>query len=421
VVGIQRFLVNRDVPEKYRNNFLHLFLDIAWFGVLNGSAINFLNVYVTRLGATPFQIGLLSATSAVVNLLFAIPAAHWLEKRSIGKAVFWTSIFYRIGFLLWVPLPWLFDAPTQTWALIGLALLMGIPLTALGVGVNVMFATAVPTQYRAYVAGTRNVLLSITFMLTSLGCGILLDRVAYPLNYQIVFLIGAIGGGMSSLHLYKVRPLREDTARETPSNTLVESTDSANQPSKSWFSSLRTDIWKTPFKITLLLFLGFHLAQYLAVPLFPIYNVRNLQLTDQNIGIGTALFYLTVLLASTQLARIVKRAGHKNVTGWGVAGLSIYPIGLAFSTVVWQYYLVSVAGGLFWGLIAGASANYLLEKTPVNDRPSHLAWYTVILNIAVLTGSLMGPFFTDAIGIVSALVLAGFLRLFAGMAILKWG
>jgi MFS family permease len=421
VVGIQRFLVNRDVPEKYRNNFLHLFLDIAWFGVLSGSAINFLNIYVTRLGATPLQIGLLSATTAVVNLLFAIPAAHWLEKRSIGKAVFWTSIFYRIGFLLWVPLPWLFDASTQTWALIGLALLMGIPLTALGVGFNVIFATAVPVQYRAYVAGTRNVLLSIAFMLTSLGCGILLDRVAYPLNYQIVFLIGALGGGMSSFHLYHVRPFKEDSAKEVLPSPQPESTVLPKKHSNSWFSSLRTDIWKTPFKITLLLFLGFHLAQYLAVPLFPVYNVRNLQLTDQNIGTGTALFYLTVLLASTQLARIVKRAGHKNVTGWGVAGLSIYPIALAFSTVVWQYYLVSAVGGLIWALIAGASANYLLEKIPVHDRPSHLAWYTVILNLAVLTGSLTGPIFADFIGIVSALVLAGFLRLIAGMAILKWG
>jgi MFS family permease len=315
----------------------------------------------------------------------------------------------------------LFDAPTQTWALIGLALLMGIPLTALGVGFNVMFATAVPTQYRAYVAGTRNVLLSITFMVTSLGCGILLDRVAYPLNYQIVFLIGAIGGGMSSLHLYKVRPLKEDTGRETPPTSQIESTDGPDQPSKSWFSSLRTDLWKTPFKITLILFLGFHLAQYLAVPLFPVYNVRNLQLTDQNIGTGTALFYLTVLLASTQLARIVKHAGHKNITGLGVAGLSIYPIALAFSTLVWQYYLVSAVGGLIWALVAGASANYLLEKIPINDRPSHLAWYTVILNLAVLTGSLIGPLFADVMGIVSALVLAGILRLFAGMAILKWG
>ena len=420
MVELQRILVNKDVPEKYRNNFLHLFLDIAWFGILSGSAINFLNIYVTRLGATPFQVGLLSATTAVVNLLFAIPAAHWLESRSIGKAVFWTSIFYRIGFLLWVPLPILFDASTQSWALISLALLMGIPLTALGVGFNVLFAASVPPAYRAYVAGRRNVLLSVTFMLTSLGCGILLDKVAYPTNYQIVFLIGAIGGGMSSLHLYFVRPFKEDLAPATEPPQRMD-LPAHKKASSSMLSLLRTDIWSTPFKITLLLFLGFHLAQYLALPLFPIYNVRNLQLTDENIGTGTAIFYFCVLLASTQLSQIVRRLGHKNVTGLGVAGMSFYPIALAFSTLVWQFYMVSAVGGLIWALVAGASANYLLEKIPENDRPSHLAWYTVILNFAVLAGSLAGPVISDSIGLVYALILAGILRLVAGLAILKRG
>jgi len=181
------------------------------------------------------------------------------------------------------------------------------------------------------------------------------------------------------------------------------------------------DIWKTPFKITLLLLLGFHLAQYLAIPLFPIYNVRYLKLTDQNIGTGTALFYLAVLIFSTQLNRMVRRLGHKNVTGWGVVGMSIYPIGLAMSTLVWQYYLVSLIGGVVWALVAGAQANYLLEKVPEHDRPSHLAWYTVVLNLAVLIGSLAGPVFSNSIGIVSALVFIGVLRLISGMAIFKWG
>jgi MFS family permease len=170
-----------------------------------------------------------------------------------------------------------------------------------------------------------------------------------------------------------------------------------------------------------LLFLGFHLAQYLAIPLFPVYNVRILQLTDENIGIGTALFYLTVLIGSMQLVRIVRRIGHKNVTGWGVVGLCLYPILLALSSFVWQYYAVSAIGGFIWALVAGGYANYLLEKVPENDRPAHLAWYTVVLNIAVLVGSLTGPVISNVIGLVAALILAGVLRFIAGMAILKWG
>ena len=67
------------VPELYRANFLHLYLDIGWYGVLSGSAINFLNIYATRIGATGLQIGLLGAMPAAVNLVLAIPAGRWLQ------------------------------------------------------------------------------------------------------------------------------------------------------------------------------------------------------------------------------------------------------------------------------------------------------------------------------------------------------
>ena len=60
------------VPPKYWFSFLHLFLDIGWYEVLSGSAINFLNIYAARLGATGFQIGLTDTMSAVVSLLLAV-------------------------------------------------------------------------------------------------------------------------------------------------------------------------------------------------------------------------------------------------------------------------------------------------------------------------------------------------------------
>jgi hypothetical protein len=52
-----RIFKHNDIPKEYRSNFLHFYLDIGWFGVLSGSAVNFINVYATRLGATGFQIG----------------------------------------------------------------------------------------------------------------------------------------------------------------------------------------------------------------------------------------------------------------------------------------------------------------------------------------------------------------------------
>jgi predicted MFS family arabinose efflux permease len=63
----------------------------------------------------------------------------------------------------------------------------------------------------------------------------------------------------------------------------------------------------------------------------------------------------------------------------------------------------------------------MLERIPPADRPSHLAWYTIVLNMAILTGSLGGSAIADNIGLVSALLLFSILRILAGLYILKWG
>ena len=411
-----RIFKHNEIPRQYRANFLHFYLDIGWFGVLSGSAVNFINVYAARLGATGFQIGLIGAVSAVVSLLIAIPAGRWIEKRNTGRAVFWASVVYRVGFFLWIPLPWLFNEQGQIWALILLTFLMAIPLTPLAVGFSALFAEAVPTEWRAHVAGVRNIVLSVAFMASSLLSGYILEHVTFPTGYQIVFGIGAFGAAMSSLHLYFIKSLQTDSR---PHPTKPEPVPV--KPGDSPLHALRLDIWKSRFRNVLLGLFAFHVAQYLALPIFPIYNVRVLELNDNQIGIGTALFYLTVLLGSTQLGAVVKKIGHKALTGWSVASLAAYPFILSLSTEVWQYYFVSLIGGLGFSMVSGSYANYMLENIPADDRPTHLAWYNIILNAAILIGSLAGPVMADWVGLSTALVLIAALRFLAGLSILRWG
>jgi MFS family permease len=420
VYYIRRFFFPPSIPNEYRPNFIHLYLDIGWFGILSGSAINFLNVYATRLGATGLQIGLLSSIAAAVSLALAIPAGRWLETRDINAAVFRASVWYRLGYLLWVPLPWLFSDQAQVWALIVIALLMAIPLTPLAVGFNAVFAAAVPAQWRAHVAGVRNVAFSIAYMLSSLGSGYLLEILPFPVGYQIVFAIGFLGAILSSLHLYFIRPLQRTSVRLPPRPTPAP-IKKALAPREQLQTAIRFDIWKTRFRNTLLVFFAFHLAQYLALPLFPLFQVRELHLSDDQIGLGTALFYLMVLLGSTRFNEVVRNLGHHIVTGVSVAGLGIYPLMLALSRNPVDFYVTSILGGLNLALLIGSYANYLLEEIPIEDRTAHLAWYNVILNAAILIGSLTGPLISNAIGLAAALILVALLRFFSGLAILKWG
>ncbi len=109
------------------------------------------------------------------------------------------------------------------------------------------------------------------------------------------------------------------------------------------------------------------------------------------------------------------------MTGWGVAGMAAYPIMLAFATSVWQFYVLSFLGGFLFAMVNGAYANYMLENIPADDRPSHLAWYTIAFNLAVLVSSIIGPLSADLIGLSQALILFGVLRIVAGVYLLKWG
>lgn len=435
MTSITNLLRQHAVPEQHRANFLHLYLDIAWFGVLNASTLSFISVYVVRIGATAFQVGLMSAIPAVLAIVLSIPAGWWLRNQAVDRVTYLTSVLFRMFYLLWIPLPILFPEPAQVQFVLAVTFLMSVPGTALAVGFNALFADAVPPEWRGQVVGIRNALLAVSFILTSLFCGVILDRVSFPYNYQIVFALGFLGSVMSSYHLYKIRltgekPLRvERTLGDLamPGVTRILGDAIRSGVALRFLTRLRTlrpprfSTLRGPFGRVLLLLFAFHLTQHLAIPLFPIYWVDRLHLPDQTLSLGNALFYGTVFLGSTQLARLTQHWGHYRITVAGTLLMAAYPSLTAMTQDVTLYLITSIIGGLAWALAGGALGNYLLDKIPADERPGHLAWYIVISNSSILLGSLGGPLLSQLIGLVPALVLIAFGRLMSALAIWRWG
>lgn len=427
---------NRPVPAAYRGNFRHLYLDIAWFGVLAASAASFVAVYAARQGASAFQIGLLSAGPAVMNLTFTLPAGRWLERQAVDAAVSWAAVFHRIFYLVWVPLPLLLGAQGQIWALVGTTLLMSIPGTALAVGFNALFAEAVPPEWRGHVAGVRNALLSITFVVVSLLCGYILDAVPFPNGYLIVFGIGFLGAAMSTLHLWFVVPRPNGQVPRRVGRSLgdlawpgrLRLLPDSPRPSVALRFLARgsgrptgpPDVLRSPFGRLLAVLFAFYVTVHLAVPLFPLHWVQNLALGDREIAYGTAVFYGSVFVCSTQLDRLVRRLGNQRVTAVGGMVMALYPVFMALAEGPGLFLVGSAAGGLGWSLVSGALTNYVLEKIPGNRRPAYLAWYNLALNAALLLGSLTGPLVGSLLGLPTALLVFAALRVVSAAGILFW-
>ena len=433
--SFSQFFKQSAVPDQHRANFFHLYLDIAWFGVLNASALSFVSVYIVRIGATAFQVGLMNAIPAITAILLAIPSGWWLRNQPVDRATFWSSVIFRFFYVVWVPLPMLFSEPVQIWLILGITLVMSLPGTVLSVGFNAMFADAVPPEWRGQVVGIRNAVLAITFILTSLTCGVLLDRVAFPFNYQIVFAIGFFGAAMSSYHLYKVRLTGEKPPRvgralgDLASPGLTRVLGDAIRPGvglrfltrRRALRLPRFSILRGPVGPVLWLLFAFHLTQFLAVPLYPIFWVDRLGLSDQHISLGNALFYGMVFLGSTQLARLTERWGNHRITVAGALLMALYPGLTALTREVGLFLITALVGGLAWSLAGGALGNYLLDQIPEDERPAHLAWYMVMLNAAALLGSLGGPTLAQGLGLVPALRMITVSRALSALGIWRWG
>ena len=81
--------------------------------------------------------------------------------------MFWSSVFHRFFYLIWVVIPWLLLPHVQLWLYIVITLMMTIPGTVLAVGFNALFADAVPAEWRGHVTGVRNAVLSVAFIVAS--------------------------------------------------------------------------------------------------------------------------------------------------------------------------------------------------------------------------------------------------------------
>lgn len=403
-----------------------LALDYAGIGVVNGSVLAFLAVYASRIGANSSQIGLINAIPALISLIVALPAAQWIAKRSLKKSVVVSAVAYRLYYLILVFIPFL-DLPLyQIWMIIAVTFAVSMPGTILSISFNAFFAEAVPAEWRAHVSGSRSAAFSITNIVFTILCGVLLESIPMPTGYQIVFGIGFLGALFSTVILNLIQlpdnpdavaPINnDDTSIQNP--LVIKKTVRGMQIPGF---DLRFDILRSSYLKYLILMFIFHLFVFIPSPVFPLFMVKELYLSDFTISVGMAVFYIAVFIGSVKLSSMTRWLGNKKVMGIGAVAMSTYPLFLAIKAGIVPFLAASFFGGFAWALAGGTMYNYILEKVPNDDKPGYLAWYNMIYNAALLIASLSGGLIGNSIGLAAAIVLFGIGRILSGLFILRWG
>jgi MFS family permease len=410
-LSIRRFFgFTGPVPAEHQKNFAHLYWDVAFWGILNGSIVNFLGVYCSRIGATPFQMGLLTAIPALMNVIVTMPATLLLANRPVMRIVPRFALITRLFYLLLVPLPMLLAHETQIWLVLAIVLFQNISGAVAGTMGNAFLAESIPEEYRAQVIGTRSALVAMATMIASVLVGQILNAMSLANGYEIVFFLGFLGSMASVYHLFKIRPV---TQPELPNQADV------TRPAPA--SGVRLSILKGPFRRVLIIMILLNLGIFLPQPIFPLYQVQVLHLSDGIIGLAASLFSVIQFLISSQTAWINRRITFRQMTGIGmaIAAASTILFMYSFNNVI--YFTCQIVGGIGWAIFNNGAVNYLLERVPADDRPPHLAWYNLAINLAVLACGLLASQVVAGLGLFGALALTFGIRIVAAGLAYKFG
>ncbi len=383
------------LAERNQRNVV---IDAIGVGITAGVG-SFLAVFLVRLGASNFQVGLLTAMPALTGMLLAIPIGEFLSRRPNIVPWFATSRFFVLScYLLTGLTPFLVGAQAPT-VIIGIWALATLPQTLVSVAFTVVMGAVAGPGGRMTLMSRRWSILGLTNTLTVLVVGQLLNLFDFPLNYQVVFIGSTVGALISFAFSSSIK---------LPSVTVPASEQPFLVTLRQHSRMLRANRRFVNFTVSQFVF-RWGLA--LAIPLFPIYWVRNLHASDQMVSVINSTATFVTMIAYFVWARVSQRRGSRPVLLISALGICFYPLLTALTPRAEILPLWAGMAGLFSAGIELVFFDVLVGTCPPDQQAAYVGIYQTTVYIATFLAPLLGTTLSDLIGIVPVLILATVIRL----------
>ncbi|MCX7670772.1 MAG: MFS transporter [Anaerolineae bacterium] len=390
-------IIFRPASPAERNQ-RNVVIDAIGVGITAGVG-SFLSVFLVRLGASNFQVGLLTAMPALTGMVLAIPIGEFLSRRPNIVPWFATSRFFVLScYLLTGLAPFLVGGQAPA-AIIAIWALATLPQTLVSVAFTVVMGAVAGPGGRMTLMSRRWSILGLTNTVTVLIVGQLLNLFDFPLNYQVVFIGSTVGALISFIFSSSIK---------LPSVTVPTTEQSFLATLRQHSRMLRANRRFVNFTVSQFVF-RWGLA--LAIPLFPIFWVRNLHASDQMVSVINSTTTFVTMIAYFVWARVSQRHGSRPVLLIASLGICFYPLLTALTPRPEILPLWAGMAGLFSAGIELVFFDVLVGTCPPDQQAAYVGIYQTTVYIATFLAPLLGTTLSDLIGIVPVLILATVIRL----------
>jgi len=390
-----------DVIGAQRKNFRYVQIDAIAIG-LTSAAAPFLPVFLARLGATNFQIGLLTALPGFTGLLLAVFIGRFLQNRRnivpwfSASRLLVVSAYAATGLAPFiVPEDYLIVTILAIWAL------ATIPQTSLAVCFSVVMNAVAGPEHRFDLMSRRWSILGLTNAVMVAIAGQVLELFNFPMNYQVVFTSLSIGGLLSYYFSSRIALPDSQPPPALPGRTI-------GQRVREYFRLVLSQHDFINFSVRRFVF---QCGMLLATPLIPIYYVREVQASDAWIGYFSTAQTATLLVGYFLWPKQSQRRGSRFVLLCSTLGLSLYPALVASTQTEILLVLLAGLAGVFQAGLELVFFDELMKTVPVEYSATFVSLAQSMTYLATIIAPLAGSWLSDHIGLTGALLISTLVRL----------
>jgi MFS family permease len=367
-----------------------------------GAAAPFLPVFLTRLGATAVQVGLLTSMPGFTGLVLALWVGRFLQRQR--NVVPWFSLSRLLvisAYALTGIVPFFIPDNILIYVILFIWAVATLPQTMVAVGFSVVMNAVSGPEGRYELMSRRWSILGITTAIAVAIAGQLLDRIGFHLNYQIVFIGLSMGGLISYYFSSRIQIPDVDPIPASPKGSIKSGI-------RDYYRLINQEPAFVSFTLKRFVYL---FGITLATPLFPLYFVRELDASDAWIGNLYTLQTAILVVGYFFWTRMSRKRGSRFVLLTTTFILALYPglVGLTNN----QNLILILAGvaGIFQAGIDLVFFDELMKTIPPRYSPTFVSLAQSITYLAFILAPLVGTYLSVHIGITGALMFSTGVRL----------
>jgi len=392
-----------------KDNFRYVQIDAVGVSISNVAA-PFLPVFLTRLGASNFQVGLLSSMPGVTGLLLAIIVGRFLQTRR--NVVPWYSLsrlmvilcYALTGILtLLISEKYVIIATLAIWAFATL------PQTALAVAFSVVMNAVAGPEGRYALLSRRWAIFGLTGVVGTFIVTRLINLIDFPLNYAIMFLVLSVGGFVS--YYFSNRIALPDSVPPP-----LAKSRSPREGIQNYIGILRANPAFLSFASKRFVYFS---AIALSAPIMPLYLVRDVHATDAQIGSVNMMMTLIMLLGYYLWPKVSHQRGGRFVLLATTLGMTLYPALSAASPHVTTIIIFAGIAGFFQGGLDLVFFDELMKTVPADYSATFVSLAQSMQYLSTIIAPLLGTWLANYIGLGGALWLSAGLRLVGFLLFLR--